>query len=77
MTAPAQAREDGIIADGFPEGWFVQDRPDENTALLVMPTLGWPGSACLCLRPKLVPTDEWVHLARETAWSMSRRNQHS
>lgn len=66
---------DRIIEDGFPDGWFVQDRLDENTALLIHKTPGmWPGSACICLRPKAMRTEEWLPTARTIAFAMSGKH---
>lgn len=60
--------EDSIIDTGFPDGWFIQDRPKENTALLVYRTPGmWPGTACLCLRPRAMTTKEWLPTAKQIA----------
>jgi len=59
---------DRIIRDGFPERWFVQDRLDEKVALLCTETPGmWPGSACICLKPAAITTDEWLPIARQIA----------
>lgn len=63
---------DRILKDGFPDGWFVQDRLDENVALLIRPVPGsWLGSVCLCLRPKAITTDDWLPTAREIAHSVA------
>lgn len=62
---------DRILREGFPEGWFVQDRLDENVALLVSPAPGsFLGTYCLCLRPKAASTDEWLATARMIAHSV-------
>lgn len=67
--APA-ALSDRIISEGFPEGWFVQDRPDERTAVLVAPP-GLrdyaAGGKAVCLKPRLLSTDEWLPVARSIA----------
>lgn len=55
---------DRIIKEGLPKGWYIQDRMTENVALLVKETPGlWPGSTCICLRPKAMDTDKWVPIA--------------
>jgi hypothetical protein len=62
---------DRILREGFPEDWFVQDRLDENVALLVSPAAGsFFGTYCLCLRPKAISTDEWLPTARMIAHSV-------
>jgi hypothetical protein len=62
---------DRILKEGFPDGWFVQDRLEENVALLVSPAPGsFFGTYCLCLRPKAVSTDEWLPTARMIAQSI-------
>jgi hypothetical protein len=59
-------QNDRLITDGFPEGWKVQDRVDEGTALLCVKN--WLGlSQCICLRPKLMSTDAWLPTARSIA----------
>lgn len=65
-----------VITEGFPEFWFVQDRPNENTALLCRQVLGmWPGSTCICLRPKMIDTKEWLYIARAIAHAIVEREQ--
>lgn len=62
---------DRILREGFPEGWFVQDRLDDNVALLVRPAPGsFFGTYCLCLRPKAISTDDWLPTARMIAHSV-------
>ena len=67
--APASL-PDRFISEGFPEGWFVQDCPREATAVLVAP----PGlrdcttdGRAVCLKPRLLSTDEWLPVARGIA----------
>lgn len=54
---------DRIIKDGFPDGWYVQDRLDENTALLCR-SRDLLGPSCICLRPRATATDDWLATAR-------------
>lgn len=64
------------ITDGFPPRWFVQDRPEDNDALLCRETLGmWPGSACICLKPRAMPTSEWLHVAKAIAHAVVEREE--
>jgi hypothetical protein len=66
-------RNDRIITDGFPDGFHVQDRRAENEALLVA-AVDWAaspvGHVCVCLRPKLKTTDDWLPIARAIASSL-------
>jgi hypothetical protein len=60
-----QRFNDRIIRDGFPPKWFVQDRLDSNEALLLRRSdFAFGGSVCICTRPRAIPTDEWLTLAR-------------
>jgi hypothetical protein len=64
----AQKFNDRVIEDGFPKGWFIQDRLDSNEALLICHTPGmWPGTVCVCVRPRAMLTDEWLPMARRIA----------
>lgn len=67
---------DRILTEGFPDGWYVQDRLDDDVALLIQPLPGtFFGSGCLCLRPKAASTDEWLPTARLIAAAIqSMRN---
>lgn len=56
---------DRIIREGFPEGWFVQDR-SSGEALLCAPQITL-GSTCICLRPGAITTNEWLPTARRIA----------
>lgn len=58
-------QSDRIIKEGFPEGWYIQDRPGENIALLCRAresVMGGP--VCICLRPGAISTDRWLPTAR-------------
>ncbi|NTF17172.1 hypothetical protein G6L37_01850 [Agrobacterium rubi] len=61
---------DRVISEGFPQGWFVQDRQSERTAVLVAPP-GLrdyaAGGKAVCLKPRLLSTDEWLPVARGIA----------
>ncbi len=57
---------DRVIREGFPEGWFVQDRIRSGEALLCAPHITF-GSTCICLRPGAITTDEWLPTARRIA----------
>ena len=62
---------DRYLREGFPDGWHVQDRLDENAALLIVETPGmWPGTKTICVRPKAMTTDSWLHTARAIANAM-------
>ena len=77
LSAPAPqppADADVIIKDGFPEGWFIQDRPSEGVALLCKPNWQF-GSRCLCLRPGAIPTEDWVPEARAIAEAIVAREK--
>lgn len=60
---------DRVIREGFPEGWFVQDRIKSGEALLCAPHITF-GSRCICLRPGALTTDEWLPTARRIAKAM-------
>jgi hypothetical protein len=48
-----------IIRDGFPEGWYIQDRICQNQALLCRESdFSTGGSLCICLRPRAMRTDD-------------------
>lgn len=64
--------QDRILSDGFPDGWHVQDRPSEHTALLCAPSEMF-GAQCVCLKPGAISTDNWLATAREIAHSMVRK----
>lgn len=66
---------DRIIKDGFPEGWYVQDRLDSNEALLVRKSaFAFGGSLCICTRPRAMPTDEWLTTAQIIAHGFDAEN---
>lgn len=59
---------DIIHTEGFPKGWFVQDRVGDNVALLCKEiSFPIPGGYCLCLRPKSISTKEWLRTAAKIA----------
>lgn len=56
---------DRIITEGFPKDWYIQDRLDDNVALLCRKSIfSFGGSICICLRPKAITTDEWLPYAK-------------
>jgi hypothetical protein len=57
---------DRVIREGFPDGWFVQDRIKSGEALLCRPHMTF-GATCVCLRPGAITTDEWLPTARRIA----------
>jgi hypothetical protein len=61
---------DRVIREGFPEGWFVQDRIKSGEALLCRPHFTF-GSTCVCLRPGAITTDEWIPTARRIAAALA------
>lgn len=61
---------DRVIREGFPEGWFVQDRLKSGEALLCAPHITF-GSTCICIRPGAITTDEWLPTARRIAKAMA------
>lgn len=67
---------DRIIAEDFPDGWFVEDRPREDTALLCGPG-GISGTHCICQRPNATRTEDWLPIARDLAQAVSATNTHS
>lgn len=67
--------QDRFVTVGFPEGWAVEDRPSEKTAVLMAPS-SWQGivsfGRAVCLRPACMTTEEWLPSARTIADKMSR-----
>ena len=60
-----EKRGDRIIDAGFPDGWFIQDRLDDNVALLCRRSdFHYGGWVCICLRPKALTTDHWIPQAQ-------------
>lgn len=56
---------DEIVTEGFPEGWFVENRLQENEALLCRKSdFALDGWICICARPKAIPTAAWLSTAR-------------
>lgn len=73
MTAPRF--NDRIITEGFPEGWFVQDRIGENHALLCRKAdFSISGSICICTRPRAMKTDDWLLTAQIIAHGFEAEN---
>lgn len=64
--------DDVLITEGFPKGWFIQDRRGEGVAILCGPTMQWPGSVAVCLRPKAMETSEWLSTARAIAAALQQ-----
>ena len=68
LAAPDPAKgPDQILREGFPAGWFIEDRPAENTALLCGPGGGLSGTRCICQRPKAMKTQDWIPIAQALA----------
>lgn len=68
-----------VITDGFPKGWFVEDRPGDNTAVLVAPNHSDSGEIAgnaICMRPPLVSTEEWLAVAWRIAREMDPKASH-
>ncbi len=81
MTSEAVAPDGGnrVITDGFPKGWFVEDRTGENTAVLVAPNHSDSGELAgnaICMRPPLVSTEEWLAVAHRIAREMDPKASH-
>lgn len=58
---------DRVLTDGFPDGWFLEDRPGAGEALLCRRSeLAFGGVVCVCLRPRATPTEQWVLTARSS-----------
>lgn len=76
MQARDQPRfNDRIISEGFPEGWYIQDRICQNEALLCRKSdFAFGGSVCICTRPRAMPTDEWVRTAQIIAHGFDAEN---
>ncbi len=69
---------DRVFTDGFPDGWFLEDRPGAGEALLCRRSeRAFGGVVCVCLRPRATPTAQWVPTAQIIAHgvegSISRR----
>ena len=63
ITAAAPA--DRIISDGFPDGWFIEDRPGAGEALLCRRSeLAFGGVVCIYARPRAAPAEQWVLTTR-------------
>lgn len=70
---PVEITEDRAIREGFPKGWYVQDRLKEDRALLVCPSFGsLNGERCLCVRPRAISTEDWLPTARAIAAALSQ-----
>ena len=79
MNNPALKRpkyNDRIIKDGFPDGWYIQDRICQDQALLcrwsVFSSIG--GSICICTRPRAMSTDDWILTAQIIAHGFDVEN---
>ena len=66
---------DRIIKDGFPEGWYIQDRICQDQALLCRKSDFSPfGSLCICTRPRAMSTDDWIVTAQIIAIGFEHEN---
>ncbi|WP_333826908.1 hypothetical protein [Pararhodobacter sp.] len=67
---------DRIIKDGFPDGWFIQDRICQNEALLCRRSdfFSLSGNICICTRPRAIPTDAWILTAQIIAHGFDAEN---
>lgn len=67
--------DDRIIDEGFPQGWFIQDRICQNEALLCRRSdFSIFGSVCICTRPRAMHTDDWVATAQIIAIGFEAEN---
>lgn len=75
---PASKRRrfnDRIITDGFPDGWFIQDRICQNEALLCRKSdFAFGSFRCICTRPRAMDTDEWLLTAQIIAFGCEAEN---
>ena len=75
MAAKTPRFNDRIIKDGFPDGWFIQDRICQNSALLCRRSdFAFGGFMCICLRPRAMRTDDWVLTAQIIAYGFEAEN---
>ena len=59
---------DVVHREGFPDGWFVQERSAEEALLCAS---HWQGfSTCICLKPRLMDIEAWLVHARVIAKGM-------
>ncbi|WP_037253249.1 hypothetical protein [Roseobacter sp. SK209-2-6] len=66
---------DRIIREGFPDGWFIQDRICQNEALLCRKSdFSTGGLTCICTRPRAMDTDDWVLHAQIIAFGFEAEN---
>jgi hypothetical protein len=67
---------DKIITDGFPAGWFIQDRICQNEALLCRKSDFSPvsRSICICTRPRAMDTADWILTAQIIAFGFEAEN---
>lgn len=66
---------DRVLTDGFPDGWFLEDRPGAGEALLCRRSeLAFGGVVCVCLRPRATPTEQWVLTAQIIAHGVEAEN---
>jgi hypothetical protein len=57
--------EDEVFSDGFPDGWGVRHVPSTDVTYLFKP--GEDSHIPICERPRGLPLDEWVPMARVMA----------
>lgn len=70
------SRSDVIITEGFPEGWFIQDRVAENEALLCRKSdFAYGGCVCICVRPRATQTKDWIRIAHVIAAGFDVENE--
>jgi len=66
---------DRIISDGFPDGWYIQDRICQNQALLCRRSdMHIFGNLCICTRPREMSTDDWILTAQIIAHGFESEN---
>jgi hypothetical protein len=72
---PHMSGPDRVLTDGFPDGWFLEDRPGAGEALLCRRSeLAFGGVVCVCLRPRATPTAQWVLTAQIIAHGVEAEN---
>ena len=66
---------DRVFTDGFPNRWFLENRPGAREALLCRRSeLAFGGVVCVCLRPRATPTEQWVLSAQIIAHGVEAEN---